>query len=174
MSHAPQGGQAPDQASSGRQTGAAVPPGQIIPKAHPTAASHLTSHKQHGDTRLASVPDGHLPSLTDARQGTPLAPPGVTIAYVGRKLFLGLSAALVLGLWAFCAVVYVVRSRTGSYDGSVIWPFVSFAASSTVVATGHQTLARRGEARMVAAALTSVGAAVAVFVLLLVLLVPGG
>jgi hypothetical protein len=58
MSHAPQGGQAPDQASSGRQTGAAVPPGQIIPKAH-EAASHQTSHKQHGDTRLASVPDGH-------------------------------------------------------------------------------------------------------------------
>ena len=59
MSHAPQGGQAPDQASSGRQTGAAVPPRQIIPKAHPTAAGHLTSHKQHGDTRLASAPDGH-------------------------------------------------------------------------------------------------------------------
>src|SRR5437667_12734622 len=52
----PQGGQAPDQASSGRQTGAAVPPGQIIPKAR-NAASHPTSHKQHGDTRLATAPD---------------------------------------------------------------------------------------------------------------------
>ena len=31
----PQGGQAPDQANSGRQTGAALPPGQIIPKARP-------------------------------------------------------------------------------------------------------------------------------------------
>ena len=29
----PEGGQAPDQASSGRQTGAPVPPGQITPKA---------------------------------------------------------------------------------------------------------------------------------------------
>jgi hypothetical protein len=54
--HAPQGGQAPDQASSGRQTGAAVPPGQIIPKAR-NAASHPTSHKQHGHTRLATAPD---------------------------------------------------------------------------------------------------------------------
>src|SRR5438876_11540283 len=56
MSHASEGGQAPDQASSGRQTGAAVPPGQIIPKAR-NAASHPTSHKQHGDTRLATAPD---------------------------------------------------------------------------------------------------------------------
>jgi hypothetical protein len=58
MSHAPQGGQAPDQASSGRQTGAAVPPRQIIPKAR-NAAGHLTSHKQHGDTRLTSAKDRH-------------------------------------------------------------------------------------------------------------------
>ena len=56
MSHALRGGQAPDQASSGRQTGAAVPLGQIIPKAR-NAASHLTSHKQHGDTNLATAPD---------------------------------------------------------------------------------------------------------------------
>src|SRR6266487_2413083 len=56
MSHTPQGGQAPDQASSGRQTGAAVPPGQIIAKAR-NAASHPKSHKQHGDTRLATAPD---------------------------------------------------------------------------------------------------------------------
>jgi hypothetical protein len=56
MSHARKGGQAPDQASSGRQTGAAVPPGRIIPKAR-NAASHPTSHKQHGDTRLATAPD---------------------------------------------------------------------------------------------------------------------
>ena len=56
MSHAPQGGQAPDQASSGRQTGAAAPPGQIIRKAR-KAASHPTSHKRHGDTRLATASD---------------------------------------------------------------------------------------------------------------------
>ena len=57
MSHAPTGGQAPDQANSGRQTGAALLLGQIIPKAHPTAASHPTSHKQQHDTRLATNPD---------------------------------------------------------------------------------------------------------------------
>ena len=56
MSHAHKGGQAPDQASSGRQTGSAVPPGEITPKAR-NAASHPTSHKQHGDTRLATTPD---------------------------------------------------------------------------------------------------------------------
>jgi hypothetical protein len=33
-----------------------VPLGQIIPKAR-NAASHLTSHKQHGDTNLATAPD---------------------------------------------------------------------------------------------------------------------
>ena len=48
MSHALQGGQAPDQASSGRQTGAAVPLGRIISQGTHTAASHPTSHKQHG------------------------------------------------------------------------------------------------------------------------------
>src|SRR5207302_8586456 len=56
MSHAPQGGQAPDQASSGRQTGAAAPLGRFIPKARKTA-SHPTSHKRHGDTRLATASD---------------------------------------------------------------------------------------------------------------------
>jgi hypothetical protein len=33
-----------------------VPPGQIIAKAR-NAASHPKSHKQHGDTRLATAPD---------------------------------------------------------------------------------------------------------------------
>jgi hypothetical protein len=33
-----------------------VPPGRIIPKAR-NAASHPTSHTQHGDTRLATAPD---------------------------------------------------------------------------------------------------------------------
>jgi hypothetical protein len=64
MSHAPTGGQAPDQANSGRQTGAAVPPGRIIPKAR-NAASQPTSHTQHGDTRLANGPrPTDPPSLT--------------------------------------------------------------------------------------------------------------
>jgi hypothetical protein len=59
-----EGGRAPDQASSGRQTGVAAPPGRIIRKA-PNAASHLTSHKQHDNTRLATAPDKPTqPSLT--------------------------------------------------------------------------------------------------------------
>jgi hypothetical protein len=68
MSHAPQGGQAPDQASSGRQTGAAVPPGQIIRKAR-NAASHPTSHKQHGDTRLATAPDRPTQRVSQSPDG---------------------------------------------------------------------------------------------------------
>jgi hypothetical protein len=56
MSHAQQGGQAPDQANSGRQTGAALPPGRIIAKAHPTVASHPTSHKRQHDTKAGNTP----------------------------------------------------------------------------------------------------------------------
>ncbi len=48
------------QASSGRQTGAAVPPGRIIPKAC-NAASHPMSHTRHGDNHLATVPDRPTP-----------------------------------------------------------------------------------------------------------------
>jgi hypothetical protein len=68
MSHANEGGQAPDQANSGRQTGAAVPPGQIIPKAH-RAASHPTSHKQHGNTRPATAPDRPTQRVSLNRSG---------------------------------------------------------------------------------------------------------
>jgi hypothetical protein len=74
MSHAPRGGQAPDQASSGRQTGAAVPPGQIIPKARNTAGP-LTSHKQHGDTRLATAPDRPTRRVSQSLE-SPRAPSG--------------------------------------------------------------------------------------------------
>jgi hypothetical protein len=68
MSHAQQGGQAPDQASSGRQTGAAVPPGRIIPKAR-KAASHPTSHKQHGGHQAGNHPrQTNPPTLTVPRR----------------------------------------------------------------------------------------------------------
>ena len=52
----PPGGQAPDQANSGRQTGAALPPGQIIRKAHNHAANTLTSHEQHDDNHPGDGP----------------------------------------------------------------------------------------------------------------------
>jgi hypothetical protein len=73
MSHAPEGGQAPDKASSGRQTGAAAPPGQIIPKAR-NAASHPTSHKQHGDTRLATAPDRPTPRVSQSPESGRMFP----------------------------------------------------------------------------------------------------
>jgi hypothetical protein len=56
MSHAHRAGQAPDQANSGRQTGAALPPGQIIRKAHNHAANTLTSHEQHDDNHPGDGP----------------------------------------------------------------------------------------------------------------------
>src|SRR4051794_14019098 len=57
MSHPARGGQAPDQASSGRQTGAAVHTRTIIRKARKKAASPLKSHTRHEGTRLATAPD---------------------------------------------------------------------------------------------------------------------
>jgi hypothetical protein len=55
MSHAEKGGRAPDQASSGRQTGVAALPGRIIRKAR-NAASHPTSHKQHDNNQAGNGP----------------------------------------------------------------------------------------------------------------------
>ncbi len=73
MSHAPQrGGQAPDQANSGRQTGAAVPPGQIIAKARKHTASTLTSHEQHDDNHPGDDPRQTAPRVSqhpDRRDG---------------------------------------------------------------------------------------------------------
>ena len=62
-----------------------MPPGRFIPKAHTQAASHQTSHKQHGDTRLATVPDRPtrrvLPSPERPAGGAKGAPP----AQSGRR-----------------------------------------------------------------------------------------
>ena len=60
MSHAQQGGQAPDQASSGRQTGAAA-----LTQTDHSEGTHngqfpRTSHMRHGNTRLAMAPDRPL------------------------------------------------------------------------------------------------------------------
>ena len=57
MSHADRGGQAPDQASSGRQTGAAAHAQTDHSEGTHHAASHPTSHTRHGDTSLATAPD---------------------------------------------------------------------------------------------------------------------
>ena len=69
MSHAHTGGQAPNQASSGRQTGAAAHTRTDHSQGTHTAASRLTSHTRHGGTRLATASDRPtrrvLPSLED-------------------------------------------------------------------------------------------------------------
>ena len=54
MSHASQGGQAPDQASSGRQTGAAAHTQTNHSQGTHTAASHLTSHTRHDDNQAGN------------------------------------------------------------------------------------------------------------------------
>jgi len=56
MSRASQCGQAPDQASSGRQTGAAVHTQTNHFQGTHTAASHLTSHTRHGDNQAGNGP----------------------------------------------------------------------------------------------------------------------
>ena len=51
----PEGGQAPDQANSGRQAGVAALLGRIIRKAR-NAASHPTSHKRHDNNQAGNGP----------------------------------------------------------------------------------------------------------------------
>ena len=57
MSHAPQGGQAPDQANSGHQTGVAALTQTDHSEGTHKAAGPLTSHMRHDNTRLATAPD---------------------------------------------------------------------------------------------------------------------
>jgi hypothetical protein len=69
MSHARQGGRAPDQASSGRQTGVALPPVRIIPRhaARPVTRRVISSTANAG---LAAAPERPTPpSLTVPRRG---------------------------------------------------------------------------------------------------------
>ena len=62
-----QGGQAPDQANSGRQTGAAVHTRTIHSQGTHNAACHLTSHTRHGRHQAGNGPrQTDPPSLTDA------------------------------------------------------------------------------------------------------------
>ena len=68
MSHAHKGGQAPDQASSGRQTGAAAHTRTVHSQGTHTAASHPTSHTRHGDNQAGNCPrQSTLASLTVTR-----------------------------------------------------------------------------------------------------------
>ena len=69
MSHARQGGQAPDQASSGRQTGAAAHTQTDHSQGTHKAASHPTSHTRHGDNQAGNGPrQTDPPSLTVTRE----------------------------------------------------------------------------------------------------------
>jgi len=66
MSHARHGGQAPDQASSGRQTGAAAHAQTDHSQGTHEAANTLTSHTRHGDNQAGNRPRQTDPtSLTD-------------------------------------------------------------------------------------------------------------
>src|SRR5947207_12745721 len=56
MSHAHQGGQAPDQASSGRPAGAAAHTQTNHSQGTHTAASHPTSHTRHDDNQAGNGP----------------------------------------------------------------------------------------------------------------------
>src|SRR5437764_2909054 len=61
----PSGGQAPDQASSGRQTGAAAHARTDHSQGTHKAASHPTSHTRHGDNQAGERPrQTPSPSLT--------------------------------------------------------------------------------------------------------------
>ena len=81
MSHAPQGGQAPDQASSGRQTGAAAPLGQFIPKARTRPVTRRVT-RGTATTRLAIAPDR-------ARWRVLPSPQGLWSREVGARLSAG-------------------------------------------------------------------------------------
>jgi hypothetical protein len=66
MSHASDGGQAPDQASSGRQTGAAAHTQTDHSQGTHEAAKPLTSHTRHGNNQAGNHPRQTNPtSLTD-------------------------------------------------------------------------------------------------------------
>ena len=68
MSHAREGGQAPDQASSGRQTGAAAHARTDHSQGTHKAASHPTSHTRHGDNQAGNtLRQTSPPSLTVTR-----------------------------------------------------------------------------------------------------------
>jgi len=70
MSHARHGGQAPDQASSGRQTGAAAHAQTDHSQGTHEVASHPTSHTRHGDNQAGNHPRQTNPmSLTVPRTG---------------------------------------------------------------------------------------------------------
>src|SRR5207244_3070467 len=65
-----EGGQAPDQASSGRQTGAAARTRTVHSQGTHTAASHPTSHTRHGDNQAGNCPrQTNSASLTVPRRG---------------------------------------------------------------------------------------------------------
>src|SRR5947207_15813151 len=71
MSHAHQGGQAPDQASSGRQTGAAAHTQTNHSQGTHTAASHPTSHTRHDDNQAGNGPRQTNPTTLTVPRGIP-------------------------------------------------------------------------------------------------------
>jgi hypothetical protein len=91
MSHAHQGGQAPDQASSGRQTGAAAHTQTNHSQGTHTAASHPTSHTRHGDNQA-----GNEPRQTN--------PPTLTVTRRLRETFISFVADRYVGITPSCCI----------------------------------------------------------------------
>ena len=83
----PTGGQAPNQASSGRQTGAAAHTQTNHSKGTHNAASHPKSHTRHDDTNLATAPDGPTHRVLPSPEGyvQRLEPQGRSDQYGGRS-----------------------------------------------------------------------------------------
>ena len=73
MSHARESGQAPDQASSGRQTGAAAHTRTDHSQGTHTAASPLTSHTRHGDNQAGNGPRQTKRRVLPSREELPVA-----------------------------------------------------------------------------------------------------
>jgi hypothetical protein len=91
MSHAHQGGQAPDQASSGRQTGAAAHTQTNHSQGTHTAASHPTSHTRHDDNQA-----GNEPRQTN--------PPTLTVTRRLRETFISFVADRYVGITPSCCI----------------------------------------------------------------------
>ncbi len=121
MSHAHQGGQAPDQASSGRQTGAAAHTRTDHSQGTHTAASPLTSHTRHGDNQAGNGPRQTNPPTLTVMHGAG----DVRIENVPDARLLEPSDA-------------VVRVTHAGICGSDLWPYKTMEPSETGRRMGHE------------------------------------
>ena len=86
-----------------------------------------------------------------------------------RKALLLGSAAYLLLLWALVTAVIVIKSHGGHPNLLIFWPPIFFTGASVVL----QMRAWRGESGLAAAVLVSLGTAVTVLVLLVLVSLAG-